>query len=73
MIDLGRVNLKDPSTSGFLKRWYGYKRPMGIGVIWTDIPEVHVPADFTCVVETFVQDRVYVRAALMLGEAFVKC
>jgi hypothetical protein len=63
MRTLERLNLKDPSTVGYLQRWYGYSFD-GL-TIWTDKPESLVEADYAVIVETLVYDPVYVRAVLM--------
>ena len=63
MRNLERLNLKDPSTVGFLQRWYGYSFD-GL-TVWTDKPESHIEADFAVIVEALCADPVYVRAVLM--------
>jgi uncharacterized protein (DUF39 family) len=63
MRTLERLNLKDPSTVGYLQRWYGYGAEGR--VIWTDTQETARQADYAVIVETLVHDPVYVRAVLM--------
>jgi len=63
MRNLERMNLKNPSTVGFLQRWYGYCN--NGWTIWTATPEVRRGADFAVVVEARTRDDVLVRAFLM--------
>jgi hypothetical protein len=57
------MSLKDPSTVGYLQRWYGYCN--NGWTIWTPVQEPRRGADFAVVVETRTRDDVTVRAALM--------